>query len=386
MSLRIERQRPDLSSIPPQFQKSADPASPEKMRMMAANGMLPLSPEQNLILLYALSFDSSQQIQQAVKMSISDLPPEILTPVVTATDNEGLLDWVAEERSDNAEIVEKVVTNANAHEKTIARIARKGDAKMVEIVATNQVRLLEAPIIIEQMYLNANARVATVDRIVDLARRNNVKLKGIPGLNEALESGQDLFSGGTDEESFEKMLKKETSKAAKEDEEDEKLEQMSRSERERHEAENDFDEDELTRKPLHAQISNMSIAQKIRLAMVGSREAVHILVRDPNKLVHMAAVKSPRVKYPDAARWAKNKSMPDGVINYIANNRDWTQSYECKLNLVNNPKTPLSEVLSLINHLRSNDLKQLMRSRNVPMQVVRQAKNLYKKRTSGGRG
>ena len=47
MSLRIERQQPDLSSIPAQFQKSADPSSPEKMRMMAANGMLPLSPEQN---------------------------------------------------------------------------------------------------------------------------------------------------------------------------------------------------------------------------------------------------------------------------------------------------------------------------------------------------
>jgi len=385
MSLQIEREQPDLSSIPPQFQKSADPESPEKMRMMAANGMLPLSPEQNVLLLYALSFDPSQQIQQAAKMSVTDLPPEILAPVLTSTEEVGLLDWIADERSDNAEILENVVTNRNAHERTIARVARRGDAKMVEIVATNQVRLLESPIIIEQMYLNPNARVATVDRIIDLAQRNGVKLKGIPGLNEAMESGQDLFSGATDADSFERLLQNETHKAAKEDEENEKLEQMSRSERERWEEENDLNEEELERKPLHAQISNMSIAQKIWLAMVGSREAVHILVRDPNKLVHMAAVKSPRVKYPDAARWAKNKSMPDGVINYIANNRDWTQSYECKLNLVNNPKTPLSEVLSLMNHLRSNDLKQLMRSRNVPMQVVRQAKNLYKKRTGGGR-
>lgn len=386
MSLKIERTLPDLSSIPPQFQKSADPDSPEKMRMMAANGMLPLSPAQNILLLYALSFDPSQQIQQTVKMSVTDLPPDIINPVVADAQHEGLLDWIAEERSDNPEILEEIVTNRKTNDITIARVARKGDAKMIEIIATNQVRLLEAPVIIEQMYLNANARVATVDRVIELAQRNGVKLKGIPGLNEALESGQDLFSGGADEESFEKLLQHETGKAQKEDEEDKQLEQLSRSERERLEEENDLDDEELKRKPLHAQISNMSIAQKIRLAMVGSREAVHILVRDPNKLVHMAAVKSPRVKYPDAARWAKNKSMPDGVINYIANNRDWTQSYECKLNLVNNPKTPLSEVLSLINHLRSNDLKQLMRSRNVPMQVVRQAKNLYKKRTGGGHG
>lgn len=381
MSLRIERREADLGAIPPNFQKAASPDAPDKMRMMAANGMLPLPPDQNLMLLYAISRNGNEQLVETVRMSISDMPGDVLVPVITALGHDGVLDWLAEERKDEIKIVEAIVMNKQAHAKTVARIARYGDAKMVDIVATNQVRLLEEPVIIEQMYLNPNARVSTVDRIVDLARRNGVDLSGVPGLSDALNSDEDIFSGGADDEAFEAILQVEAKKVAAEEKARADAADLTRAEREELENELDVDEDELERKPLHAQMSNMSIAQKMRLAMVGSREAVHLLVRDPNKLVHMAAVRSPRVKFADAVKWAKNKSLPDGVIHYIANNRDWTSKYEVMVNLVNNPKTPLAETLSLLNHIRTNDLKQLARSRNVPMQVVRQAKNLYKKRS-----
>lgn len=381
MSLRIERREADLGAIPPNFQKAASVDAPDKMRMMAANGMLPLPPDQNLMLLYAISRNGNEQLVETVRMSISDMPADVLVPVITALGHDGVLDWLAEERKGEIKIVEAIVMNKQAHAKTVARVARYGDAKMVDIVATNQVRLLEEPLIIEQMYLNPNARVSTVDRIVDLARRNGVDLSGVPGLSDALNSDEDIFSGGADDEAFEAILQVEAKKVAAEEKARADAADLTRAEREELENELDVDEDELERKPLHAQMTNMSIAQKMRLAMVGSREAVHLLVRDPNKLVHMAAVRSPRVKFADAVKWAKNKSLPDGVIHYIANNRDWTSKYEVMVNLVNNPKTPLAETLSLLNHIRTNDLKQLARSRNVPMQVVRQAKNLYKKRS-----
>jgi hypothetical protein len=146
--------------------------------------------------------------------------------------------------------------------------------------------------------------------------------------------------------------------------------------------EGEEDLDEEVAKSLDAKIAQMSIAQKVRLATVGSREAVHKLVRDSNKLVHMAAVKSPRATYVDAKSWATNKSMPDGVIQYIAHNRDWSAKYDVMKALVENPKCPLGETLNFLNRLRTNDLKLLMSNRNVPMQVARQAKVLYTKRTT----
>ncbi|MFB6350324.1 MAG: hypothetical protein ABEK29_00835, partial [Bradymonadaceae bacterium] len=131
---------------------------------------------------------------------------------------------------------------------------------------------------------------------------------------------------------------------------------------------------------------DMSVPQKIRLATCGSRQAIKKLVQDPNKLVHMAAIESPRLKPPDAIRLASRKSVPEGVVSYIANNREWTQNYECVKNLVYNPKTPVSDSMDLLNRLRNNDLKKLQQSRDVPHQVTRAAKRLYKKRTGRGAG
>ena len=97
-------------------------------------------------------------------------------------------------------------------------------------------------------------------------------------------------------------------------------------------------------------------------------------------VVHMAAIQSPRIQQNDVKRLAANKSMPDGVIRFIANNRDWTKHYDVMLSLVNNPKTPLADAMSFLNHLRSHDLRQLQRNRNVPQQLARQAKSMTLKR------
>jgi hypothetical protein len=51
-----------------------------------------------------------------------------------------------------------------------------------------------------------------------------------------------------------------------------------------------------------------------------------------------------------------------------------------KLNLVMNTKTPLSDALKFLPHLRLNDLRAASRSRDVPGPVRRAAKNMMKTR------
>ena len=377
----VERTPADLSAIPANFQTNLAPNAPAPMKMMAARGMLPLPPAQNIIILYTLHSDSDEAVRTEVRKSIGDLPAQIVLPTIQALTHTGILDWLAEVRIKDAGIMEAVVGNKSTDPNTVARLARKANAQLCDIIATNQVRLLEFPVIIEQMYLNASARVATVDRLIELARRNQVPLDGIPGLQSALNSDMDIFSGGADADIFEELLAEQSKKGDSETASSED-ENLTRAERERRD---DTEEDDAERAntPIHALLGKMSISQKIRLATVGSREAVFLLVRDANKLVHMAAIKSPRVRAPDAIKLAKNKSLPDGVINYIANKNDWTSKYEAKVNLVSNPKTTLADSMSFLVHLRNNDLRDLQRNRNVPAQLRRQAKSLYTKRTGG---
>jgi len=133
--------------------------------------------------------------------------------------------------------------------------------------------------------------------------------------------------------------------------------------------------------PISSKISRMSISQKIRLATVGSRTEINILVKDPNPLVHSAACRSPRVKYPDIRAWAKNKAIPDAVVKYIAESKEHTKKKEIKYLLCMNPKTPLASAIRFMNFLSPKELKKIGGDRNVPMQLRRQAKSLTKKRS-----
>lgn len=396
----FERQPLDLSAIPQKLQKHVQPDAPAKLKMMAARGMLPAPPEQMVKVLYQLHFDSDKKVAGAAKDALADMPPNVLGPAIQNADHPGLLDWVGLTRADSQQIGTIVVRNQATQDQTVASLAEQADSQLADVIATNQVRILRCPKIIEGLYKNASVSSATIDNLIELAQRNNVELKGLPGLADALKAGKGVLNdkAGVDEESFSALLQQESDRVEKEEEKRRKLEEagdkLTRSQREKLRQELDGDDseeeerdefDELddgsgARGNLYAQLNDMSIAQKIRLATVGSREAIKILVRDQNKLVHMAAIKSPRIKPADIAKFAGNKSLPDNVIEYIANNRDWTRKYDVVKNLVNNPKTPLKDTMKFLKHLRQNDLRDVVRSRNVPHQVSRAAKSLMRKR------
>jgi hypothetical protein len=384
----FERKPLELNVFPPNLQKHVDPSAPAPLKMMAARGMVPAPPDQMLKVLYQLHFDEAVR-NDAIK-ALTDMPDGVIVPALQTDQPAQVLDWIAGLRSGQA--LQAVALNRNTDDRTIVQIAIEADAQLCDIIANNQVRVLRYPEIIEKLYQNPNARMATVDRLIDLAKQNGIELKGLGGLELALGSGEDLHSGGIDDSAFAALLQAEVAKAKADEQKYSALDndKLTRSEREKLQRELDGPEDdeeqpeEVVKKAagnLHSQIAEMNIAQKIRLATVGSKEAINILVRDTNKLIHMAAIRSPRLRLPDVARMAANKSMPDGVIKYIAHHRDWTRSYEIMVSLTQNPKTPLSDTMRFLNHLRAKELRDLSKSRNVPQQVARMAKTLAQKRS-----
>lgn len=375
MKEKFTRKPLDLSTFPAQLQMNLNPAAPPPLKMMAARGLAPAPPGFVVRVLYQLQFDADKMVAGEALKSLMDMPAPVLVPQLQMEQPSSVLDWIAQERAKDAAVVEAIILNQHTDDLTIAMIAGEADTRQCEAIANNQQRILRSPVILEELYKNANARMATIDKLLDLARRNNVVLKGLPGVQNALESKDDLGLGQSDEGVDELLLQ-----MAQEDETAEEVdpyEGMTRAERERAERE---EEEKLPEGPIHTQISKMNISQKIRLATVGNREAVMLLVREGNRLIHMAAIQSPRLQYSDIKKLAANKSVPDGVIRYIANNREWTKHYDIMVSLVNNPKTPLPDSMSFLNHLRTNDLRMLMRNRGVSHQISRQAKTLVTKR------
>ena len=131
---------------------------------------------------------------------------------------------------------------------------------------------------------------------------------------------------------------------------------------------------------MHA-IMQMRPLEKIRTAQLGDKYDRSILIRDSNKTVCMATIKSPKVRDDEAAVYSANRSLPIDIITDISNRRDWIKLYSIKLNLVMNPKTPMARSLTLLAHLNKMDVNKVARSKNIPSALATAAKRKQAQRS-----
>ena len=248
------------------------------------------------------------------------------------------LDAIAR-RTHEAAVLEPLIRHKSVSDETLAWLAERVDGPMQDIIVTNQVRLLEAPIIVERLFEN-------------------------PRLSPEIRRRADEFL----EEFF---LKKEREKDA------ELAAQSAVPEVETAEAPAPApapqeDEPELSeddKKSLFARVSVMSVVQKIRLAYRGNKEERMFLVQDRNRLVSSAALKSPKTRDADAETIANMKSVSEDVLRGIAFRRDWMRHYGVLRALVRNPRSPIDVTLGLVMKLNAKDMKTLAGDRNVPEAV-----------------
>jgi hypothetical protein len=127
---------------------------------------------------------------------------------------------------------------------------------------------------------------------------------------------------------------------------------------------------------LYFQIAQMGVAEKIKLALMGNKEARNILVRDSNKLVAVAVVKSPKIMESEIEAITRSRHVCDEVLRHIAATKEWMRSYNIKLNLAGNSKTPLPIAMRLLPQLMEHDLRRLAKSKNVSAILATQARCL----------
>jgi hypothetical protein len=113
-------------------------------------------------------------------------------------------------------------------------------------------------------------------------------------------------------------------------------------------------------------IAAMTVAQRMGLAMKGSREERAVLIRDPNKIVGVAVLSSPKLTETEVESIAKMTSISDELLRIIANTRAWVKNYGVMLALTKNPKTPVAVSMNMLARLNDRDLKVLSTDRNVP--------------------
>jgi hypothetical protein len=123
-------------------------------------------------------------------------------------------------------------------------------------------------------------------------------------------------------------------------------------------------------------VRDMTVAERIKLALRGNREARHVLIHDPNRLIRRFVLQNPRITDEEVIGVAKTRGSDDDLLRAIAANREWTKNYMVRQALVTNPKTPLVIAIRLLGSLHERDLRLLAKSKNVSSAVAAQARRL----------
>src|SRR5262245_16778678 len=127
---------------------------PRELRLMAAQGALPLKPEDLLDLLHLLLSDKDGDVSRMAAATMQGLPAAELLPIFKdkATPPH-ILSWALTGRSEK-DLLEVVLQNASTPDEAIQAEAAKLPEALAELVVINQVRLLRNTPLLEALESN----------------------------------------------------------------------------------------------------------------------------------------------------------------------------------------------------------------------------------------
>lgn len=346
-------------TVSPDAEKYVRRDAPIGVRRMAARGALPLEPIELATVLFILGHDPDEQVKTTALASLSALPAHLLEVVASGPTHPVLLSFLAKEHRNDEPTMERIALNAAADDLTIAFLASLPMRRVVDIVSTNQERMLRCEEIVESLGSNPLTGRAVIDRILGFL--------GIDAPDEGSEADQMVDPEELSEEAAEAAVRAILGN---------ELAGVAGALA----SESDEFSDEDLKGNLFATVQKMNVMQKIKIARSGGKEARSLLVKDRNKVVAISVMANPKMTDTEVVAIAQSRGVSDEILRLITVNREWTKSYQVKLALATNPKSPQSIATKFLNYLQDKDLKIIMKSKDVPSAVSVHARRILTKK------
>jgi hypothetical protein len=351
-----------------------DPATSEVLRLNAARGALPLPAADLVYLQVRLVADTAPAVAAAARDSLARLAPETLAPVLhDPRCAPEILDHFARAGALGPDLLAAVVAHPAVADATLEALAGAGDAETLNLIVTNEVRVIASPALLARLRASPNLRPDNRRRLAELERdfigKDPIFLAAAGGAAGAAARPAPaapvevpLPDPGVDEP---------PPPGAKSDGEIPPIDPA---------AEQLFEE-ELLRSDAFQRIMRLNVAERNLLAMKGGAEERTILIRDTARVVSMAVLKNPRLSENEVSKYAGMRSLHEDILRAIAKNGEWTKKYSVALSLVRNPKTPSGLSVQFLARLGTRDLRNISGDKNVPELVRRNARILFLART-----
>lgn len=352
----------------PLVEKILSGTAPEVIRMTAARGALPLPLHDLVYAQICLLEDALPGIVQAATESLSKMTGETLQTFLRDPGCDPIvIDHFVRSGRLSGGALEAAIAHPSILDATLEAIAATTTAETLNLIVTNEVRLIRNPGLLEILRSNANLPADNRRRLAELERdfigKEELRVRSSPAAPpEAPQAPAGAPPGGVPAEGEEPSADQAAPPVMTEEEEKNY-------------------EEELKRLPAFQKIMKMNVAERVQLAMKGNAEERAILIRDTARLVANQVLKSPKLSDNEIAAFAKMRNIHEDILRGIASRKDWTKAYATVHALVRNPKTPPGLTIQFLPRLGNRDLKIVTGDKNIPELVRRQARNLFLIRT-----
>ena len=340
--------------------------APRPIKLSAARGVLPISRADLAGVLVPLSADADEEIAAAATATLAGFASdEVYNLLMDHATGPDVLHFFACGPSAKSFYKEAVMVNPSTSDASLRALAPALSTQQIDEMLLNQTRLIRDPVILDHLEANANITPLQRSRIEEMRHHF---LRAEPAApRPARPTREDDLAAERGE-----APPSEAASAA------------DAATVETYFEAGDIPEGmEISDNALQ-QIRKMNTAQKIHLALRGSREERTILIKDASRSVQEAVIDSPKITQGEVESIAKMRSVAEEILRVISTTREWVKSYGVTHSLSTNPKTPPGIALSMLARLNVRDLKILAGDKNVSEVIRRQAKKYYEARTQPG--
>ncbi len=316
-----------------------------QLQLLAADGLLPLPPEQIIPLQVDLALGADREVAERARESLRKIEPRIAGPFLELQAGERALAFFADEVSQPA-LIETILRRRDVPRRVLARLARRLPPDLQELLLLRQDAIIEEPAILEALEENPRLSVYSQRRIIEYrehllpSKKSRAPAPAVQPLEMDDEALEDVLAAVRMEPPVGEI-------------------------------------DEKTGLS-EGQIRLLPVPARLKLARGAPRALRAILMRDSSAQVAVAVVLNNSLSEQEVEQTAGNRSVNEEVLETIARRREWVNRYVITKALVQNPRTPLATALKLIPRMSVRDLREIHRDRNVADAVRATALRLYR--------
>jgi hypothetical protein len=328
-----------------------------ELRVLAAQGILPLSPAELVPLQVRLAGADDPFLAESARASLLALEPRLAQVYLATEAPDEVMRWFATHSGDPT-LVETVVRRRDVSRELLADLAPGLAADLQEALLLRQDAILDRPGILDA--LDSNPRLTPFARRRILEYREHLLPRSASAAALAVSSDQLLEPAPATDESLEGLT-------------EEELDEVERIRRLAEAA----DVERTTGLSEH-QIRALPVPVRLRLAQGAARSLRAILVRDINPHVAVSVLHRSAFNDDEIEQLAGSRAVVDEVLLEIAKKREWTARYTVCHNLARNPRVPVAIAIKMLARLSVRDLRTISRDRNVAEAVRSTSQRLYR--------